>query len=160
MKFQVTWTARSTRIFENAVRLMCSVLSFGTRSDQYLSQYREGTKIEDGSRKSVSHYTVCKIENIFKINIILLCFNNHLNYYIVMLTHRLQFFDTQQFLVVFKRCGGSEKKNRSLPSVAYTFCTLCSTVLEVCNFTSRLLTDAPSKVAPNTCIVIICVGHS
>ena len=53
MKFHVTWTARSTHIFENAVRLV------GT--DQYLCQHHKGTKI--GSRKSVSHYTVCKSKN-------------------------------------------------------------------------------------------------
>ena len=41
-------------------------------------------------------------------------------------THSCLVFDAQQLRVVFIRCGGSEKKSRSLPSDAYGLETLYS----------------------------------
>ena len=66
------------------------------------------------------------------------------------LTHSFLHFEAQQFLVVFIKCGGSEKK-KTLPSSAYGLCVLYTSFLSLwCNLTSRRLIDAPSKVTPIT----------
>ena len=68
-----------------------------------------------------------------------------------MYTQRFLHLEAQQFLVVFIRCGGYEKKKKSLPSFANGFGTLCTSRLwESCNLTSRLFIDAPSNVTPIT----------
>ena len=79
--------------------------------------------------------------------------------YYVSHTQSVLHLDAQQFLVVLMRCGGSEKKNRGLPSSVYAFVTLCtSSLCGLCNLTNRPFSDAPSKVAPMTCIYMyVCV---
>lgn len=67
------------------------------------------------------------------------------------LTHRLRQLELQQLRAVFIKCGGSEKKNIDLPSSAYLFGTLYNKESALlCNFTKRLLTDAPSAVVAST----------
>ena len=64
-------------------------------------------------------------------------------------------FEDQQFLVVFKRWDGSEKKNSMRPSLAYGLGTLCRTVglegcVMPCSLMNRRFGDAPTKVAAMT----------
>ena len=64
-------------------------------------------------------------------------------------------FEDQQFLVVFRRWGGSEKKKSIRPSSANGLDTLCRTADLVgsvlpCSFKNRQFGDAPSNVASTT----------
>ena len=144
-----TWAARSTLIFENEGRYahtwVCgsnkvflehlSVHHFhGNRDQQYTSTW--------------SHF-LCTMDEQHKQ--LWLC-HVHYKFGFRKLTHKARDLLAKQFLTVFSKCGGSEKKRRSLPSVEYGLGTLWVKLpwegLWILN--RRRLGDAPSAVTAST----------
>ena len=76
-----------------------------------------------------------------------------LYFFKIIFTQRLLEEEAQQFLVVLIRCGGSEKKKKSLFSVVNgleVLYTSCPAVFELCSLIKRRLVEAPSDVHPIT----------
>ena len=103
----LTWAATSTHILENEVRETCSNLIFGiilSPSPPAVSWWYRSVSL-GASMWYIFHCTTLYVKIITCTSTDMYTTDKH--------THRFCFWEDQQFLAVFMRCGGSASKKKS-----------------------------------------------